>query len=56
MLCCMQILDDDGLAAPGEIVRPDYIYINKQSPVVTRGPITSPMGLPDRFMTQNLIY
>lgn len=42
-----QILDDDGLAAPGEIIRPDYIYINKQSPIVTRGPITSPMGLPD---------
>ncbi|XP_071901923.1 DNA-directed RNA polymerase III subunit 2-like isoform X1 [Coffea arabica] len=43
----LQILDDDGLASPGEIIRPDYIYINKQSPVVTRGPITSPMGLPD---------
>ncbi|XP_052171977.1 DNA-directed RNA polymerase III subunit 2 isoform X1 [Diospyros lotus] len=44
----MQILDDDGLAAPGEIIRPHDIYINKQSPVVTRGPpITSTMGLSD---------
>ncbi|KAL0397379.1 UNVERIFIED_CONTAM: DNA-directed RNA polymerase III subunit [Sesamum calycinum] len=43
----MQILDDDGLAAPGEIIRPHDIYINKESPIVTRGPVTSPMGLPD---------
>ncbi|KAA8519299.1 hypothetical protein F0562_013555 [Nyssa sinensis] len=43
----MQILDDDGLAAPGEIIRPGDIYINKESPIVTKGPITSPMGLPD---------
>lgn len=33
----MQILDDDGLAAPGEIIRPHDIYVNKQSPMVTRG-------------------
>ncbi|XP_061343132.1 DNA-directed RNA polymerase III subunit 2 [Gastrolobium bilobum] len=32
----MQILDDDGLAAPGEIIRPNDIYINKQSPIDTR--------------------
>ncbi|KAL0425410.1 UNVERIFIED_CONTAM: DNA-directed RNA polymerase III subunit, partial [Sesamum radiatum] len=43
----MQILDDDGLAAPGEIIRPHDIYINKESPIVTRGPVTSPMGLSD---------
>ncbi|KAL2514716.1 nuclear RNA polymerase C2 [Forsythia ovata] len=43
----MQILDDDGLAAPGEIIRPHDIYINKESPTITRGPVTSPMGLPD---------
>lgn len=42
-----QILDDDGLASPGEIIRPHDIYINKESPVVTRGPIVSPMGLAD---------
>ncbi|KAF3434232.1 hypothetical protein FNV43_RR25335 [Rhamnella rubrinervis] len=34
----MQVLDDDGLAVPGEIIRPNDIYINKQSPKVTRGP------------------
>ncbi|XP_057423347.1 DNA-directed RNA polymerase III subunit 2-like isoform X2 [Lotus japonicus] len=28
----MQILDDDGLAAPGEIIRPNDIYVNKQTP------------------------
>ncbi|CAK9133675.1 unnamed protein product [Ilex paraguariensis] len=43
----MQILDDDGLAAPGEIIRPQDVYINKESPVVTRGQVMSPMGLPD---------
>lgn len=43
----MQILDDDGLAAPGEIIRPHDIYINKESPINTRGHIASPMGLPD---------
>lgn len=43
----MQILDDDGLAAPGEIIRPHDVYINKESPTITRGPVTSPMGLPD---------
>ncbi|GMP84449.1 hypothetical protein CsSME_00037977 [Camellia sinensis var. sinensis] len=44
----MQILDDDGLAAPGEIIRPNDIYINKQSPIVTRGAIVPPMGLNDK--------
>ncbi|KAI5664174.1 hypothetical protein M9H77_23497 [Catharanthus roseus] len=43
----MQILDDDGLAAPGEIIRPHDIYINKESPKVIRGPVTSPAGLSD---------
>lgn len=44
----MQILDDDGLAAPGEIIRPHDIYINKQSPVVTRAQMVSPTTLTDR--------
>ncbi|PHU06007.1 DNA-directed RNA polymerase III subunit RPC2 [Capsicum chinense] len=44
----MQILDDDGIAAPGEIIRPHDIYINKESPTVTRRiPGTSPTVLPD---------
>ncbi|XP_057526773.1 DNA-directed RNA polymerase III subunit 2-like isoform X1 [Amaranthus tricolor] len=33
----MQALDDDGIAAPGQIVRQDDILINKQTPMVTRG-------------------
>ncbi|WRX23735.1 DNA-directed RNA polymerase [Theobroma cacao] len=33
----MQILDDDGLAAPGEIIKPNDIYINKESPIHTTG-------------------
>ncbi|KAB1200829.1 DNA-directed RNA polymerase III subunit RPC2 [Morella rubra] len=44
----MQILDDDGIAAPGEIIRPGDIYINKETPIITRGPTVSPAGLPDR--------
>ncbi|KAI8532058.1 hypothetical protein RHMOL_Rhmol11G0183900 [Rhododendron molle] len=44
----MQILDDDGLAAPGEIIRPHDIYINRQSPVATRGAMVSPLTLTDK--------
>ncbi|CAJ2657289.1 unnamed protein product [Trifolium pratense] len=29
----MQILDNDGIAAPGEVLRPYDIYINKESPI-----------------------
>ncbi|KAL8153604.1 hypothetical protein V2J09_011364 [Rumex salicifolius] len=32
----MQALDEDGIAAPGQIIRPDDILINKESPVVTK--------------------
>ncbi|PSS02904.1 DNA-directed RNA polymerase III subunit 2 like [Actinidia chinensis var. chinensis] len=45
----MQILDDDGLAAPGEIIRPNDIYINKQSPIDTRSKVSSPAGLEDKY-------
>ncbi|CAN7124374.1 unnamed protein product [Brassica rapa subsp. narinosa] len=37
----MQILDDDGIATPGEIIRPNDVYINKQIPVDTRNKITT---------------
>ncbi|KAG9137414.1 hypothetical protein Leryth_021169 [Lithospermum erythrorhizon] len=43
----MQILDDDGLAAPGEIIRPLDIYINKESPKVTKGTATNSSELKD---------
>lgn len=43
----MKILDYDGLAAPGQIIRHLDILLNKESPTVTRGPVASPMGLPD---------
>ncbi|KAJ8774049.1 hypothetical protein K2173_009480 [Erythroxylum novogranatense] len=36
-----RVLDDDGLAAPGEIICPGDIYINKEYPIETRG---SPKG------------
>ncbi|XP_042432808.1 DNA-directed RNA polymerase III subunit 2-like [Zingiber officinale] len=32
----MQILDDDGIAAPGEIIRNNDIYVNKKTPINTR--------------------
>lgn len=41
------MLDDDGLAAPGEIIRPGDIYINKESPVETRGQLKSAAALAD---------
>ncbi|KAL8555575.1 hypothetical protein ACS0TY_003395 [Phlomoides rotata] len=43
----MQILDDDGIAAPGEIIRPDDIYINRQSPIVSRSSGQHPGTLTD---------
>ncbi|CAA0827404.1 nuclear RNA polymerase C2 [Striga hermonthica] len=43
----MQVLDDDGIAAPGQIIRPDDIYINKQTPKVTRGQPNSHVELAD---------
>ncbi|KAL1363684.1 hypothetical protein AAHE18_03G165200 [Arachis hypogaea] len=43
-----QILDDDGLAAPGEIIKPNDIYVNRQSPIDTRSNIIgSAANLPD---------
>ena len=41
------MLDDDGLAAPGEIIRHGDIYINKESPIETRGPLKSAAALAD---------
>ncbi|KAK7314087.1 hypothetical protein VNO77_39297 [Canavalia gladiata] len=50
----MRILDDDGIAAPGEILRPNDIYINKQSPIDTRVPNTgSAANLPDSAYRPN---
>jgi DNA-directed RNA polymerase III subunit RPC2 len=43
-------LDDDGIAAPGEIIRSDDIYINKQSPIDTMELISPNAVLPDRLV------
>lgn len=43
----MQILDADGIASPGEIIRPNDIYINKQSPINTKDTVGRPTELPD---------
>ncbi|KAI4323589.1 hypothetical protein L6164_023183 [Bauhinia variegata] len=44
----MQALDDDGIAAPGEIIRNTDVCVNKQSPISTKMPITgSAANLPD---------
>ncbi|KAF6143408.1 hypothetical protein GIB67_029577 [Kingdonia uniflora] len=40
-----KILDYDGLASPGEIIRPYDIFINKWSPVNTKDTITYPLGV-----------
>ncbi|XP_047955426.1 DNA-directed RNA polymerase III subunit 2 [Salvia hispanica] len=44
-----QILDDDGLASPGEIIRHRDIYINRQSPIDTKsgGSISNTVKLKD---------
>ncbi|GMH28958.1 hypothetical protein Nepgr_030801 [Nepenthes gracilis] len=43
----MQTLDYDGITAPGEIIRSDDILVNKETPMITRGPTISSGGLPD---------
>ncbi|KAL3638170.1 DNA-directed RNA polymerase III subunit 2 [Castilleja foliolosa] len=42
-----QVLDDDGLAAPGQTIQHEDIYINKQTPKVTRGPSNSRVDVAD---------
>lgn len=44
-----QLLDYDGIAAVGEMIRPGDIYVNKQTPINTRDPIANPQSLPDSF-------
>lgn len=48
----MQILDDDGIASPGEIIRPTDIYINKKSPTETQNKVSS-TNLPDSAYRSN---
>ncbi|KAG6476795.1 hypothetical protein ZIOFF_066043 [Zingiber officinale] len=43
----MQILDDDGIAAPGEIIRNNDIYVNKKTPINTRERTDDRTGLKD---------
>lgn len=52
MFFCTQILDDDGIAAPGEIIRPHDVYINRQTPIDTKsGSSTSnTVNLKNRFI------
>ncbi|GLJ24758.1 hypothetical protein SUGI_0473260 [Cryptomeria japonica] len=42
-----QILDADGIAAPGEIIRPADVYINKESPISIKEEVKNPMALPN---------
>ncbi|KAK3275089.1 DNA-directed RNA polymerase III subunit RPC2 [Cymbomonas tetramitiformis] len=41
------LLENDGIAGVGEIIRPGDIYVNKESPLNTRDPIQNPNMLPD---------
>eukprot|EP00252_Welwitschia_mirabilis_P002829 TRINITY_DN12826_c0_g1_i1.p1 TRINITY_DN12826_c0_g1~~TRINITY_DN12826_c0_g1_i1.p1 ORF type:complete len:928 (-),score=181.14 TRINITY_DN12826_c0_g1_i1:493-3177(-) len=42
-----QALDLDGIASPGQIIRNNDIYINKQTPINIRDDVANPMALPD---------
>jgi len=44
-----KLLDKDGIACVGEVIQPGDIYINKQSPINTRDPISNPSNMPDSF-------
>ncbi|KAK9824521.1 hypothetical protein WJX72_011068 [[Myrmecia] bisecta] len=43
----LKLLDRDGIAAVGESITPNDIYINKQSPLNTRDAVPVPSSLPD---------
>eukprot|EP00898_Chlorokybus_atmophyticus_P001524 jgi/Chlat1/2372/Chrsp17S02643 len=43
------LLDRDGIAAVGELIRPGDVYVNKQIPSNTRDPISNPAAMPDSF-------
>ncbi|EEF36800.1 DNA-directed RNA polymerase III subunit, putative [Ricinus communis] len=40
-----RVLDYDGLAAPGEIIKPSDIYVKKECPIDTMGPVKSSAAL-----------
>ena len=45
-----QLLDQDGIAGVGEMIRPGDVYVNKQSPTNTRDPVSAaPHQMPDSF-------
>eukprot|EP00741_Cyanophora_paradoxa_P012669 tig00020614_g12240.t1 len=53
----MQILDDDGICAPGEIIHPGDVYINKQVPMNTSDNLANPDALPDSaYKPQQMTY
>ncbi|KAL4309748.1 hypothetical protein GQ457_01G039210 [Hibiscus cannabinus] len=43
----MQKLDDDGIASPGEIIRPNDVLLNKEVPIYTSGSSVSSESLRD---------
>ncbi|XP_050232064.1 DNA-directed RNA polymerase III subunit 2 isoform X2 [Mercurialis annua] len=40
-----RVLDDDGIVAPGEIIRPSDIYVKKECPLETMGPAKTSAAL-----------
>ncbi|VFQ87924.1 unnamed protein product [Cuscuta campestris] len=42
----MQVLDNDGIASPGATIKSNDFLMIKASPLVTKGPLVSPMALP----------
>ncbi|KAJ4832036.1 DNA-directed RNA polymerase III subunit 2 [Turnera subulata] len=52
-----RVLDDDGLAAPGQIIRNGDVYVNKECPIETRGPLKSAAALADtRYRPTKVTY
>lgn len=57
-LSFLQILDADGIASPGEIVRSHDILINKQSATEKRDPRAppTPRDLPDKLVVRFFFF
>ncbi|GJM89953.1 hypothetical protein PR202_ga06184 [Eleusine coracana subsp. coracana] len=49
----MRVLDEDGIAAPGQIIRNHDVYVNKQSPKNNRSGSVAPLRVPALLLADN---
>ncbi|GJN18746.1 hypothetical protein PR202_gb05942 [Eleusine coracana subsp. coracana] len=50
------VVDEDGIAAPGQIIRNHDVYVNKQSPKNTRSGSVAPLRVPAPLLADNRFH